>query len=153
MEVMTEPEVVVAVDLVPGPEAERQPQSEEALRKRKILIVDDDEELVKEITDILTMEGYDVAAFTSSVEAAHKVNEVMPDLALLDLRMNGQSGFELANRIAHRPETAHIPVIAMTGYYKEGTHDGLMQIVGIRAYLMKPFKPGALLEMIASLIP
>jgi CheY-like chemotaxis protein len=120
--------------------------------KKKIMIVDDDEELMKEIADILIMEGYDVAGFTSSVEAAHRVHEVMPDLALLDLRMNGQSGFELANRISHRPETSHIPVIAMTGYYKEGTHDGLMHIVGIRAYLIKPFKPHALLEMIKRLL-
>jgi CheY-like chemotaxis protein len=116
------------------------------------MVVDDDEELVKEIVEILKMEGYRVAGFSNSVEAAHKVNEIMPDLALLDLRMDGQSGFELANRIAHRPETAHIPVVAMTGYYKEGTHEGLMHLVGIKECLSKPFNPDELLEMIERLL-
>jgi len=122
------------------------------LSKKTIMVVDDDAELVNEIVDILETEGYAVAGFTSSVEAGHKVNEIMPDLALLDLRMDGQSGFELANRISHRPETAHIPVVAMTGYYKEGTHEGLMKIVGIKECLSKPFNPDDLLKVLERLL-
>lgn len=84
--------------------------------------------------------------------APHRVADIKPDLALLDLRMNGQSGFEPANRIAHRPEASEVPVVAMTGYYKEGTHEGLMQIVGIRECLRKPCRPEELLQVIERLL-
>jgi CheY-like chemotaxis protein len=122
------------------------------LAMRMIMVVDDDTDLVEQITEALKTEGYRVAPFTDSVEAMNQVQEIMPDLVLLDLRMDGHSGFELANRIAHRPETSHIPVIAMTGYYKEGTHEGLMHIVGIRECLMKPFDLERMIGLVESLI-
>jgi DNA-binding response OmpR family regulator len=112
----------------------------------------DDEDLVGEVADALRLEGYKVAAFTDSIEAWQQVIDIMPDLALLDLRMSGHSGFELANRISHRPETSHIPVIAMTGHYDEDKYKGLMQIVGIREYLKKPFSPKDLLRLLEKLL-
>lgn len=112
------------------------------------MIVDDDTDLVKEIACILEEEGYGVAPFTDSVEAEHRVAEIMPDLALLDLRMDGRTGFELANSISHKPETSHIPVLAMSGYYDEEKYGGLMHIVGIRECLRKPFKAEELLREI-----
>jgi DNA-binding response OmpR family regulator len=122
------------------------------LRTKTIMLVDDDEDLVAEIAEILKSEGYNAVPFTDSVEAGHKALVVMPDLLLVDLRMGGQSGFQLANAISHKPETSHIPIVAMTGYYDEEKYRGLMHIVGIRNCLRKPFKPEDLLRVIDGLL-
>ena len=123
------------------------------MRKQTIMIVDDDAVLLREIAEVLRMEGYDVAEFSDSVEAGHQVGRIMPDLALVDLRMNGRTGFQLANIISHRPETSHIPVLAMSGYYDEDKYKGLMHMVGIAKCIKKPFTPGDLLLEVARLIP
>jgi CheY-like chemotaxis protein len=123
------------------------------LRRKTIMIVDDDTDLVREVAEVLRTEGYDVAEFSDSVEAEHQVGKIMPDLALVDLRMNGRTGFQLANVISHRPETSHIPVLAMSGYYDDEQYKGLMHIVGITECIKKPFTPGDLLREVARLIP
>jgi CheY-like chemotaxis protein len=123
------------------------------VRKHRIMIVDDDADLVREIGDLLRTRGYDVAEFSDSIEAGHQVGTIMPDLALVDLRMNGRTGFQLANIISHRPETAHIPILAMSGYYDEEKYKGLMQIVGIKECIKKPFTPRDLLREVDKLIP
>jgi CheY-like chemotaxis protein len=118
----------------------------------RIMIVDDDAELVAELAEALASEGYDVRSYTDSYEASQDVHDINPHLVLLDLRMDKKSGFKLANEISHRPETSHIPVIAMTGYYQSGTHNGLMQLVGIRRCLTKPLDPVKLMSVIDEML-
>jgi CheY-like chemotaxis protein len=122
------------------------------LHKKKIMVVDDDADLVEETAELLEMEGYEVASFTNGGEAERMLGETMPDLALIDIRMDGRSGFELANVITHGARTSHIPVLAMTGYRKEGDCRGLMHMVGIRETLGKPFSPECLLQVIDRLL-
>jgi DNA-binding response OmpR family regulator len=120
--------------------------------RRRIMVVDDDRELAEEVADMLISHGYESEVFSDSIEASRRCADTDPDLVLVDLRMPGKSGFKLANEIAHRPETAHIPVIAMTGHYASGSHDGLMHLCGIRAYLIKPFRPEDLLRTVEAVL-
>lgn len=119
---------------------------------KRIMVVDDDRDLVEETAELLKMQGYEVSGFNSGVEAARMLEDIMPDLALVDLTMNGQSGFELANIISHRAATAHIPVLGMTGYCRETGFKGLMRAVGVRESLGKPFSPELLLQIIEKLL-
>jgi CheY-like chemotaxis protein len=75
-----------------------------------------------------------------------------PDLVIVDLKMDKKSGFDLAGEISRRPETSHIPVVAMTGHYWPGRHDSLMQVVGIRRCLTKPVDPAELMKVIGEVL-
>lgn len=118
------------------------------MQKKKIMIVDDDREFLEELTEILTLNGYDTMAFSDSTLAMKKFYDIKPDLILLDLKMNKKSGFQIADELKHSPETAHVPIIAITGYYTEKEHASLMNIYGIKSCLIKPFDPQELIRKI-----
>ena len=66
------------------------------------------------------------------------VRKTRPDVILLDLKMPAKSGFQVADEIKHFQETSHIPIIAMTGFFKED-YVPLMGLFGITKCLKKPF--------------
>lgn len=116
--------------------------------QKKVLIVDDDNEFLEELKEMLTATGYDVIAVGDSVSAVKAARAIIPDVVLLDLRMKQMSGFEVADGLKTYPETANIPVIAMTGYYTLKEHSWLMNFCGIKKCLKKPFNP---LDVIAEI--
>jgi len=107
--------------------------------KKKIMIVDDDNEFLEELKQTLNLSGYDVAAFSDGTSALGIVSRVKPDVILLDLKLRGKSGFQVAYELKSFPETANIPIIAMTAYYTEEEHTELMNMCGIQTCLIKPF--------------
>ena len=116
--------------------------------KKKILVVDDDEEFLQEFREMLVSSGYDVTAVPDGVSAVKAVCVGKPDVIILDLRMRGMSGFEVADKLKGVPEAAGIPLIAMTGYYTLKEHAWLMNFCGITKCLKKPFNP---LDVIAEI--
>lgn len=111
------------------------------MAEKRILIVDDDREFLDELKEMLVLTGYDVTGVTDGVAAVKAARVVKPDVIILDLRMHAMSGFEVADKLKGIPETADIPVIAMTGYYTLKEHAWLMNFCGIRRCLKKPFSP------------
>jgi len=107
--------------------------------KKKIMIVDDDKEFLEEFRETLNLSGYDALAFSDGTSALGMVSKVKPDLILLDLKLKDKSGFQIAYELKHLRETAHIPIIAMTGFYIEKEHAELMNLCGIKTHLIKPF--------------
>jgi DNA-binding response OmpR family regulator len=116
--------------------------------KKKILIVDDDKEFLEELREMLTATGYDVTSVGDSIAAVKAARVVKPNIILLDLRMKAMSGFEVADKLKGFPETAVIPIIAMTGFYTLKEHAWLMNFCGIRRCMRKPFNP---LDVIAEI--
>lgn len=116
--------------------------------KKKILIVDDDKEFLEELREMLAVTGYEVTSVGDSIAAVKAARIVKPDVILLDLRMKAMSGFEVADRLKGFPETAVIPVIAMTGFYTLKEHAWLMNFCGIKRCIRKPFNP---LDVIAEI--
>lgn len=116
--------------------------------KKRVLIVDDDKEFLEELKEMLNVSGYDVSAVSESITAVKTTQMVQPDVILLDLRMRGMSGFEVADRLKHLSETAQIPVIALTGFYTLKEHAWLMNFCGIKRCIRKPFSP---LDVIAEI--
>ena len=120
----------------------------------KILIVDDDAELVESMRAVLEAKGHAVLAAANGTEGYQKAKKDKPDLMLLDVMMTHDSeGFEVARQIKEDPETRSIPVIIITGIRKaknlpfsfEPDEDWLP----VKAVLEKPIKPDVLLKKVA----
>jgi two-component system phosphate regulon response regulator PhoB len=109
------------------------------LKTVKIVIVDDDEDLLEELAELLTAEGCVVEPTSDSVAAASAIRQSQPDLVLLDVRMREKDGFEVAAELAAAPETATIPIIVMSGHYTIEERGVLEKIPGVREVLLKPF--------------
>jgi chemosensory pili system protein ChpA (sensor histidine kinase/response regulator) len=108
-------------------------------KTRKILIIDDDEILVDEMAEILRTVGFYVDTLNSGTRAVERACKVKPDLILLDMKLDGKSGFQIADDLKNLPETAHIPILAMTGSFTEKQHASFMLRMGIDALFLKPF--------------
>jgi len=116
--------------------------------KHKILIVDDEHDIVVILKMALEKEGYEVVEAFDGVEALQKVKETNPDLILLDIMMPKMDGHSVNLKLKENPETAKIPVIVITG---RGQLKELVQArkdIEIVAYLEKPFTVSMLLGKI-----
>ena len=109
------------------------------MKTKKILVVDDEWDLCEIVLYNLTAAGYEAEAAHSAEEALQKIAEAEAiDLLLLDVMMPGMSGFELAARLKHDEQTAHIPIIFLTA---KDTEDDMLAGFGLGAddYVKKPF--------------
>lgn len=84
------------------------------MNKKKILLVDDDPDIISAFEAILTNKGYDVVTAFNRSEGIEKFNSLIPDLAILDVMMDDEhDGFEMSREIKKsHPET---PIIMLTG--------------------------------------
>ncbi|MBE0638602.1 MAG: response regulator [Bacteroidales bacterium] len=81
-------------------------------KKKKILIVDDDIDVITVLETILFKNGYEVHSAMNKVEGIEKLRSVQPDLAILDVMMTTQfEGFELAQQMLNSKEFSHIPFL------------------------------------------
>jgi DNA-binding response OmpR family regulator len=103
----------------------------------RVLVVDDEPDLVVLLEEHLTHEGYEVITATSGMQAIAKAREVHPDIILLDVMMPGVSGFDVCNILQDFPETAGIPVIFLTAVAE--TKRKVMGLnLGADDYITKP---------------
>lgn len=107
---------------------------------KKVMIVDDNKEFLDELKETLALSGYDLVAVDDPLEAVNKAKETRPAVIIVDLKMPKKSGFELAYELRHCSEIKDVPVIAMSGFFKdEDSH--LLKLCGIIRLLKKPFYP------------
>ena len=117
------------------------------MAKQKILIVEDEESLLKLESILLTSKGYDVRGVANGQEALDAIAEEKPDLVLLDIMLPEIDGFEVCQRIKEDPETKNIPVIMLTA--KKSREDMARgEKVGADWYITKPFKSVMVIETI-----
>ncbi len=84
----------------------------ETTAKKKILIVDDDIDVITVVTAVLTKEGYEVISALNKDEGVEKLRSAKPDLAILDVMMTTPyEGFELAQEMLNNPEFKDIPFL------------------------------------------
>ena len=108
------------------------------MEKKRILVVDDEEDLCEILLYNLISAGYEAAAAHSAEESLYMMDETSYDLLLLDVMMPGMSGFELARQLKRQESTAHIPIIFLTA---KDTEEDMLYGFGIGAddYVKKPF--------------
>ena len=104
----------------------------------KILIVEDEEDIVRALTIRLQSYGYEVVTASGGMEGLDKVKAENPDLILLDLRMRDLDGFQFMEKHFSDSEKGSIPVIVLSASAEEGTKSRAI-ISGARYYVTKPF--------------
>ena len=115
--------------------------------QQKILIVDDEPDIVELIAFNLEAEGYAVITATSGLEALNRARAILPDLIVLDLMLPELDGFAVCEILRRLPSTALIPVIILTAWKNE-----LSRMIGLQAgaeeYITKPFSPRDLVSRV-----
>lgn len=105
---------------------------------KKVMIVDDDQELMEELRETLNLSGYDTVGISDPLRVVDQAAALKPDIILMDLKMPGKSGFQVADELRRLSTLMNVPIIAMTGFFKEG-YGPLMHICGIKKCINKPF--------------
>lgn len=84
------------------------------MEKRKILIVDDDHDILEVMGIIMESEGYEVDLMSSVQEIFEHISSFHPDLIILDVMLGGMDGREICKSIKSTKDTLHIPIIMMS---------------------------------------
>ncbi len=114
--------------------------------KGTILVVDDDRLVLVTLAHGLTQAGYDVIDADNGDDAILLAREHRPDLALLDIRMQGKSGFDVA---AYLREYCHVPFMFLSAFSDDQTV-AQVNALGAVAYLVKPLDIGQILPVVES---
>ncbi|MCF7811224.1 response regulator [bacterium] len=121
------------------------------MEKAKILIVEDEEDILELIRYNVAKDRYQVITAQSGEEALQKVSSIKPDLILLDLMLPGVDGMEICRRIKGNPATQNIPVIMLTAKSEE-TDIVIGLELGADDYITKPFSPRVLLARVKAVL-
>ncbi len=114
---------------------------------KKILIVDDDENLVKALSLRLRTSGYKVFGALDGMQAVMMSHKHDPDLIILDIRMPAGDGFSVMDKLGLSIKTQNIPVIVVTAFDDEYTKSRVNEL-GAFAYFRKPVDTDELLSSV-----
>jgi DNA-binding response OmpR family regulator len=118
---------------------------------KRILVVEDEPDMVELIRYNLEKEGFRVDAAADGEQALSKAPRVLPDLVLLDLMLPGLDGLEVMRRLRASREGAALPVILLTA--KAGEADRVVGLeLGADDYIVKPFSPRELVARIKAVL-
>ena len=107
--------------------------------KKKVLVVDDENDILLIIKSALHEEGYDVTTANNGYDGLALAEDASPDLIILDIMMPEMDGFEVLQQLKENEKTAQIPVVILTGMSsKDKIREALNK--GIDYYIVKPFE-------------
>jgi DNA-binding response OmpR family regulator len=119
--------------------------------KKRVLIVEDEESLLKLEIILLTVKGYEVSGVSTGNDALEKLSKESFDLVLLDIMLPDIDGYEVCRRIKEHPRHTNIPVVMLTA--KKSVEDKERGATcGADDYLTKPFKSAMIIEVIERLL-
>jgi two-component system alkaline phosphatase synthesis response regulator PhoP len=125
----------------------------EPVVKKKILVIDDEGDLLRVERLRLEASGYGVTTLNSGERALQVAKAEKPDLILLDIVMPGKNGCEVCRELKADEATRGIPVIIFTAHYPEEEYIKMgLEDVGADDCMIKPFSPQLLLAKIKALI-
>jgi two-component system, OmpR family, alkaline phosphatase synthesis response regulator PhoP len=119
--------------------------------RERILVVDDEEDLLELVNYNLTKEGYRVEGVGTGEEALAAARRALPDLVVLDLLLPHVDGLEVCRLLKSDPKTQHIPIIMLTAKSEEADVVTGLEL-GADDYLTKPFSPRVLLARIKAIL-
>jgi len=124
--------------------------------KKKILVVDDEADIVEMIQTALESASYQVVTACNGREAMEKTRAEKPDAIILDLMMPEMDGFTVARELKNADDTSHIPILALTAFPQKGPTEGYVRDLGHQLltddYLPKPVDPNRLLSRLKELL-
>ena len=118
---------------------------------RKVLIVDDEPNIVVSLQFLMKKAGFDTAVARDGDEALTEVERFRPDLVLLDVMMPRHSGYEVCQRMRSRADWRHIKIVMLSAKGREAeVTKGLA--LGADAYVTKPFSTSELVDTVTRLL-
>ena len=121
------------------------------MAKERILVVDDEEDILELITYNLMKEGYHVITAASGEAAISKAHKEKPDLILLDLMLPGVDGLDVYRELKKKQDTSQIPIIMVTAKTEDADIITGLEL-GSDDYVTKPFSPKVLLARIKAVL-
>lgn len=123
----------------------------------KILIIDDDADIVESMRVVLESKNYDVVSASSGQEGLDKAKQENPDLIILDVMMPNMDGFEMSRAIKGDPEHKNIPILMLTAIKEKSGLDfkkeaGDETWLPVDDYCEKPLDPQELIAKIEKLL-
>jgi DNA-binding response OmpR family regulator len=120
------------------------------LASKKVLIIEDEHDILQLIKLYLEKEGFRTVAATTGAEGLRQVKQEKPDLVILDLMLPEMNGLEVCKRLRSVPETTMLPIIMLTA--KADESDTIIGLeLGADDYVAKPFSPKTLVARIKAL--
>ena len=129
-------------------EQQKANKSVKQAHKPLVLIVDDSVTVRKVTSRLLERNGYEAQVATDGIDALEKLQEMLPEVIVLDIEMPRMDGFEVANHIRHNPRLQHIPIVMITSRTGEKHRERAFGI-GVNEYMGKPFQEQMLLDTLA----
>ena len=121
------------------------------MQGKKILVVDDEPNIVRSLAYILKKEGYDVATAGDGEQAMDMVRDSKPHLIILDVMMPRKNGYDVCDEVKSDPDLQDIQVMMLTAKGEEGGRAiGLSK--GADEYCTKPFSPKLVLNKVKELL-
>ncbi len=125
--------------------------SDDAPRRRKVLIADDEPNIVISLEFLMKREGYEVIVARDGQEALDLMAREKPDLVLLDVMMPRKTGFEVCQSVRASEELRQTRILMLTARGREtGVAKGLA--LGADAYMTKPFSTRELVQKVADIL-
>jgi len=121
------------------------------MAKKKILLVDDEKDLVETVTFRLEAAGYEVVPAYDGQEGFEKAKSEKPDLIILDLMLPKMDGYKVCRMLNFDGKYKKIPILMFTARAQESDKK-IGEEVGANDYITKPFEPQALLGKIKELL-
>lgn len=115
------------------------------MREKKILLLDDNRDLLLIVQIILKGQGYEVVQANCIGEALQKIRIHQPSLIMMDVFIRDEDGRELCSQLKHNPDTSGIRIILMSGIEAENDN---IQAIGADDFIPKPFDYDDLLERV-----
>lgn len=125
--------------------------SEDSMAAKKILIADDEPNIVISLEFLMKREGYEVTVAADGEAALRQIAASPPDLVLLDIMMPRKSGFEVCQEIRARPEWRSVRIIMLTAKGRE-TEMTKGLALGADAYMTKPFSTKELVARVRDML-
>ncbi|MCY1449845.1 Chemotaxis response regulator protein-glutamate methylesterase [compost metagenome] len=122
-------------------------ESVDKQRPPLVMVVDDSVTVRKVTTRLLERNGMDVVTAKDGIDAIAQLQEVLPDVMLLDIEMPRMDGFEVATLVRHDERLKDLPIIMITSRTGEKHRERALAI-GVNQYLGKPYQEALLLEHI-----
>lgn len=118
----------------------------------KILVVDDEPDIVRVVVKIMEARGHEVETAEDGPAALEAVSSVQPDVIILDLNLPKMDGFEVCKRLKSDEATRNIPVVMMTAAYVRVEDADRGTALGADEYVTKPFLREVLIHNVERLI-
>lgn len=118
----------------------------------KVLVVEDDIDVVKLVREALKTERYEVAAARDIFQAKSELRRGIPDILVLDVQLPDDTGINLLKELRQEPRTAALPVLLMTGSKRSVSDKVLGLKLGADDYLLKPFDVAEFLARVEALL-